>query len=170
MTGPPKDQALGDCAYFRSPYLTLNPAAGVGRYSEGLEGIRDWKSHHFDNPGHARDKHKTSCRGRYGATGHPVGRFNPGQVRCQGIHHWKCALPDLSRAGTQGLGEMIYALQPCALCFDFDYPLACELTLLCETKRRHPALPIVMLTEPHSEALAVWVDCARLTGECKPIS
>lgn len=45
---------------------------------------------------------------------------------------------------------------PHALCMDFDYPDLPGLRLLQDTKRMHPSLPLIMLTEQHSEDLAVW--------------
>ncbi len=45
---------------------------------------------------------------------------------------------------------------PEALCFDFDYPDLPGLQLLQETKQTRPSLPLIMLTEQHSEELAVW--------------
>jgi AraC-like DNA-binding protein len=43
-----------------------------------------------------------------------------------------------------------------AILFEFDYPNRTGLSLLRNTKRRHPKLPILMLTTHHSEQLAVW--------------
>jgi len=40
--------------------------------------------------------------------------------------------------------------------FEYDYPAASELHALRETKRQLPSLPVLMVTEQHSEALAVW--------------
>ena len=65
-------------------------------------------------------------------------------------------------SGAQGLGERIGSVQPHAVCFEFDYPTAAQLTMLTDTKQRHPALPIVMLAEPHAETLAVWALRARV--------
>ncbi|MBY4675729.1 helix-turn-helix transcriptional regulator [Marinobacterium arenosum] len=45
---------------------------------------------------------------------------------------------------------------PSVICFDFDYPDRGGLDLLRETRCRHPSLPIIMLTEQHSESLAIW--------------
>lgn len=64
--------------------------------------------------------------------------------------------------GAQGLDEMIRSVQPCVLCFEFDYPPSTGLTMLSETKRNHPAVPILMLAEPHSEKLAIWALRARV--------
>ncbi|MBV1786944.1 helix-turn-helix domain-containing protein [Marinobacterium sp. D7] len=47
-------------------------------------------------------------------------------------------------------------ITPCAICFDFDYPDMHGLTLMRELHERHPLLPIIMMTEQHSESLMVW--------------
>lgn len=41
-------------------------------------------------------------------------------------------------------------------CFDFDYPDLSSLKLLKKTRELYPHLPILMLTEYHSEELAMW--------------
>lgn len=43
-----------------------------------------------------------------------------------------------------------------ALLFEYDYPDRSSLDLLRATKNQYPSVPIIMLTEQHSEALAVW--------------
>lgn len=48
------------------------------------------------------------------------------------------------------------------LCFEFDFPDISTLSLLNETKRKYPSIPILMFTEQHSEALAVWALRARV--------
>ncbi len=50
----------------------------------------------------------------------------------------------------------IQAHLPQLLCFDYDYPDRRGLQALRETKRQYPSLPILMLTEQHSESLAIW--------------
>ncbi|MBR9883091.1 MAG: helix-turn-helix domain-containing protein [Oceanospirillales bacterium] len=47
-------------------------------------------------------------------------------------------------------------LSPCAICFDFDYPDMHGLMLMRELHERYPRLPIIMMTEQHSESLMVW--------------
>ncbi len=42
------------------------------------------------------------------------------------------------------------------MCFDYDYPDLSGLKALQEAKLHYPSTPIIMLTEQHSEALAVW--------------
>lgn len=61
-----------------------------------------------------------------------------------------------------GLSECIAQCSPDLICFDFDYPDLAGLKTLRETKRSHPSLPVIMLTEPNSEALAVWALRARV--------
>lgn len=63
------------------------------------------------------------------------------------------------------------AAKPSILCFDFDYPDVSGLRLLSATKRRYPSYPILMLTEQHSEKLAVWAFRERVSDYLvKPIS
>jgi AraC-like DNA-binding protein len=50
----------------------------------------------------------------------------------------------------------IRMLEPRALCFEFDAPQAAELRTLQRIKRNNPRLPVLMLTETHSEELAIW--------------
>ncbi|MDH3645818.1 MAG: response regulator transcription factor [Gammaproteobacteria bacterium] len=52
--------------------------------------------------------------------------------------------------------------RPDALCIDYDFPDRPGLEFLEETKRRHPSIPILMLTLQHSEELAVWAFRARV--------
>ena len=51
---------------------------------------------------------------------------------------------------------------PFAVIFDFDEPEAPQLQLLQSVKRQHPSVPILMITETHSEELAVWAFRARV--------
>lgn len=48
------------------------------------------------------------------------------------------------------------------LCFEFDEPDRVGLQSLTDVKARCPAVPILMLTESHSETLAVWALRARV--------
>lgn len=56
----------------------------------------------------------------------------------------------------------IQQVAPHLLCFDYDYPDAGGLKALQQTKIYHPSLPILMLTDYHSEALAVWAFRTRV--------
>lgn len=42
------------------------------------------------------------------------------------------------------------------LFFEYDYPDIARLSWLQQTKLRHPSIPVILVTEQHSEALAVW--------------
>lgn len=46
--------------------------------------------------------------------------------------------------------------RPAAVFFDYDYPERNRLSEFANTKRRHPSLPLVLVTLQHSESLAVW--------------
>lgn len=41
-------------------------------------------------------------------------------------------------------------------CIEFDYPDAARLKVLTDVRQASPTLPVVMFTQFHSEALAVW--------------
>src|SRR5579859_7586815 len=51
---------------------------------------------------------------------------------------------------------------PTIVIFDYGAPNAADLSLLQSVKRQYPALPILMLTDTHSEELAVWAMRARV--------
>lgn len=65
----------------------------------------------------------------------------------------------------------IRQFRPQLACIEFDYPDAARLRVVSETRQEFPKLPIVMFTQFHSEALAVW---AFRTGVCdyrvKPVA
>ena len=42
------------------------------------------------------------------------------------------------------------------MCFEYDSPDASRLEALTETRRRYQSLPVVIVTEQHSEDLAAW--------------
>jgi AraC-like DNA-binding protein len=50
----------------------------------------------------------------------------------------------------------IHAFQPNAICVEYDYPDRARLRAIPLVRRAFPTLPVLMLTEYHSEALAVW--------------
>lgn len=60
------------------------------------------------------------------------------------------------------LDDAVLLHRPHFLCFDFDIPDYAGLSLLQQTKARYSALPIIMFTGQHSEALAVWALRARV--------
>ena len=45
---------------------------------------------------------------------------------------------------------------PQFLCFEFDEPEPPGINALAETRRKHPSLPVLMITACHSEPLALW--------------
>ena len=45
---------------------------------------------------------------------------------------------------------------PQFLCFEFDEPEARGINAIADTRRRHPSLPVLMITACHSEPLALW--------------
>lgn len=57
---------------------------------------------------------------------------------------------------TAAIAKAIGQTSPQLLCFEFDYPDLPKLKTLQQTRRSHPALPILMFTEYHFETLAVW--------------
>ena len=73
--------------------------------------------------------------------------------------------------GLHGSPPSSEGAKPSILCFDFDYPDISGLRLLSATRRRYPSYPILMLTEQHSEDLAVWAFRERVSDYLvKPIS
>jgi len=60
---------------------------------------------------------------------------------------------------------------PDAIVFDYDFPDRAGLHLLLETKKLYPSLPVVMVTEQHSEELVLWALHARVWEYLvKPVS
>lgn len=47
-------------------------------------------------------------------------------------------------------------------CFDFDFPDIASLSMLSEAKQQYTSVPMLMFTEQHSEALAVWALRTRI--------
>ncbi|HEY0721227.1 MAG TPA: response regulator transcription factor [Gammaproteobacteria bacterium] len=54
------------------------------------------------------------------------------------------------------------AHRPLIACFEYDFPDMSSLSLLTEVKRQYSSVPVIMFTEQHSEALAVWALRARV--------
>lgn len=54
------------------------------------------------------------------------------------------------------LHQEIRKANPTLLCFEYDYPDASGLSALRQARHLFPSIPIIMITEQHSEALAVW--------------
>lgn len=71
----------------------------------------------------------------------------------------------------QLIAESIHQVRPHVLCFEYDYPDISGLSLLQETKVNHPSIPILMVTEQSSEALAIWAFRSRVWDYySKPVS
>ena len=70
--------------------------------------------------------------------------------------------------------QIIYEIRkvaPILLIFEYDYPDIPSLSALQKTMRLLPSTPIIMLTEQHSEALAVWALRSRVWDYLvKPLS
>lgn len=80
-------------------------------------------------------------------------RIRRGEVQIPAPFIERCELKLIGKMGQAG---RISAFAPELLCMDFDYPDLPGLQLLQKTKRLHPGIPLIMVTEAHSEALAVW--------------
>ena len=68
----------------------------------------------------------------------------------------------VTRSSPNQVLQSLAARRPDALVFDFVNPVAAHLQLLQSVKRQYPSVPIVMITESHSEELAVWAFRARV--------
>lgn len=71
-----------------------------------------------------------------------------------------CRFTCLSDA--DAIPEKIQAMEPQAICFEYNYPDIPRLAVLQETKLLYPSLPIVMVTKQHSEDLAIWAFRSRV--------
>ncbi len=56
----------------------------------------------------------------------------------------------------EGIEREIYEVDPRLLCFEYDYPDVSSLSALQQVKSLYPSMPLIMLTEQHSESLAIW--------------
>lgn len=73
--------------------------------------------------------------------------------------------------GTTSLFQGIEQSAPLLACFEYDYPNLAGLKALRATKQTYPSLPILMLTDHHSESLAVWAFRTRVWDYLvKPVS
>jgi len=80
--------------------------------------------------------------------------------------HW-----ELFKANAANALQVIGNRRPHALVFDFNYTSKASMHLLVTVKRQYPAIPILMVTEEHSEELAVWAFRARVWNYfVKPVS
>ncbi|PHQ16681.1 helix-turn-helix domain-containing protein [Marinobacter profundi] len=64
--------------------------------------------------------------------------------------------PVVTVSRTDDLGAVYDTEDRVITCFEFDFPDISSLSMLSETKQRFTSVPVVMFTEQHSEALAVW--------------
>lgn len=59
-------------------------------------------------------------------------------------------------SNADNLDREIRKTTPALLCFEFDYPDTTGLSALRQASCSFPSIPIIMVTEQHSEALAIW--------------
>lgn len=71
-----------------------------------------------------------------------------------------CKMHRITKA--EEIAKSISSLIPDLLCFEFDHARADQLLVLSQTKLDFPSIPIIMLTEQHSEELAIWALHARV--------
>lgn len=62
----------------------------------------------------------------------------------------------------EDIAKSISSKNPNMICFEFGYAESANLLVLSQTKIDYPSIPIIMLTEQHSEELAVWALRARV--------
>lgn len=62
----------------------------------------------------------------------------------------------------QDPAPLMKARPPVAACFQYDYPDLEGLASLREAKQAFPSIPLLMITQAHSEHLAVWAFRARV--------
>ncbi len=62
----------------------------------------------------------------------------------------------------QDVEKTISLNKPGIICFDFDCPFVQGLSLLRSIKQKFPSIPILMLTEHHSESLVLWALRSRV--------
>ncbi len=60
------------------------------------------------------------------------------------------------------IGGAFASRSPVIACFEYDFPDISSLSMLSDVKREYSSVPVVMFTEQHSEALAVWALRARV--------
>jgi YesN/AraC family two-component response regulator len=68
----------------------------------------------------------------------------------------------VSRCSPANALKVLARAPPDAVVFDFDDPAPTDLQMLHSIKRQYPSVPILMITESHSEELAVWAFRARV--------
>lgn len=60
------------------------------------------------------------------------------------------------------VGAAFATRHPVIACIEYDFPDIATLTMLTDLKRQYSSVPVVMFSEQHSEALAVWALRARV--------
>jgi AraC-like DNA-binding protein len=73
------------------------------------------------------------------------------------VVHWASWTDDI-----EGISEKIQETGARVLFFEYDYPDIVRLSWLQQIKLRHPSIPIIFVTEQHSEALAIWALRSRV--------
>lgn len=68
--------------------------------------------------------------------------------------HWVSWADDISKKIQDTEARILF--------FEYDYPDIARLSLLQQVKLCHPSIPIILVTEQHSEALAVWALRSRV--------
>ncbi len=86
-------------------------------------------------------------------------------------HYLAKRWPVCCTSETEQILDEIGKRLPMLLCFEYDYPDAKSLSILQKARQYLPSTPLIMLTEQHSEALAVWALRNRLWDYLvKPLS
>src|SRR6185437_196990 len=62
---------------------------------------------------------------------------------------------------TEAIASAVHRHQPHFICIEYDYPDQARLRAVPLMRHQFPTLPLLMLTEFHSEALAVWAFRSR---------
>ena len=83
---------------------------------------------------------------------------SPVDVRQTFSQHFTICMP-MDRRDTD---NAIHRRRYDALVFEFDFPDRASLQILRLTKHQNPGMPIVLVTEQHSESLAIWALHMRL--------
>ena len=82
----------------------------------------------------------------------------PVDVRKTFSEHFTICMP-MDRRDTD---NAIHRRQYDALVFEYDFPDRASLQILRLTKHQNPGMPVVLVTEQHSESLAIWALHMRL--------
>ena len=79
-----------------------------------------------------------------------------GPLACEDLLLPGCQIAPCRAYGQEAVFDAISRERPAVIVFEYDYPDPVGLSELQQTKRTHPSVPVVMLTEQHCESLAVW--------------